>query len=282
MKYSWYREDAISYGIIQVSVANMRAHSVFQAELVNQTLMGNIVSILDKRDDFYLIQNWDGYMGWVNKHEILIGDTELAEQWEESEKVMMRENHGLIFREPDDNSQILSDLVPCILLKKLGQKAGYIQIEMPDKQIGYVKKDLLMEDKEYRMIKISGEKIVLQAQKFMGIPYLWGGNSSKGFDCSGLVQTVFRLYNATLPRDSGPMSREGKNIPISESCHDYQKGDLLFFGKTANRINHVAIYTGDGLYVHSRGKVGINSLDSNHPLYEEYLKCLFVKVQRII
>jgi cell wall-associated NlpC family hydrolase len=78
------------------------------------------------------------------------------------------------------------------------------------------------------------------------------------------------------------MSKEGKNVPLEKDFKQYKIGDLLFFGKTATRINHVAIYIGDGLYIHSRGKVGINSLDANHPLYEEYLKSLFVKVQRII
>ena len=282
MKYPWYHEDAISYGIVKVSVANIHAQSVFQAELVNQTLMGNIVSILDKRDDFYLIQNWDGYIGWVNKHEITVGNAEMAEQWQKSEKIIVIENYGLVYSEPDINSQTVSDLVPCILLKKVGQHTDYIKIEMPDNQEGYVKKELLLAEEEYRRIKISKEKMVKQAQKFLGIPYLWGGNSSKGFDCSGFVQTVFRLFNVELPRDSGPMSREGKNIPLVKNFDKYEIGDLMFFGKTATRINHVAIYIGDGLYIHSRGKVGINSLDPNHSLYEDYLRSLFVKVQRVI
>jgi SH3-like domain-containing protein len=282
MKFSWYREDAISYGIIKVSVANMRAQAVFQAELVNQTLMGNIVSILDKRDDFFLVQNWDGYIGWVSKHEISVGDFEMAENWQKSKKVMMRENYGLVYREPDDKSPVLSDLVSCILLKKITQKSDYLEVELPDLRIGYLKKDLMLEEKEYRNIKITKEDVVLQSQNFLGIPYLWGGNSSKAFDCSGFVQTVFRLYNFELPRDSGPMSREGNDIPISQSDNDYEAGDLLFFGKTATRINHVAISLSNGLYIHSRGKVGINSLDPGHALYEDYLKSLLVKVKRIL
>ena len=130
MNYPWIREDALSYGIIKVSVANMRAHSVFQSELVNQTLMGTIVSILDKRDDFYLIQNWDGYIGWVNKHEISIGDIDFAREWEESEKIMITENYGQIHSLPETKDQILSDLVPCIFLKKLSDKSHYIEIEL--------------------------------------------------------------------------------------------------------------------------------------------------------
>lgn len=282
MNYPWFRDDAIAYGIINVSVANMRAQSVFQAELVNQTLMGNIVSVLDKRDDYLLVQNWDGYIGWISKHEITIGDAELAREWYESQKVMMRGNYGLVFSEPADTSHILSDLVPCILLKKRSQNTPYIEVELPDRQTGYVKTSQFMDEDKYLKQKISAEDLLNQAQKFLGIPYLWGGNSTKGFDCSGFVQTLFRLFNFELPRDSGPMSREGQNIPLSEDFHTYAAGDLFFFGKTAQRINHVAIYMGEGLYIHSRGKVRINSLDQIHPLYEDYLKSLFVKVQRVI
>ena len=278
---SWIREDAIGYGIVNVSVANMRAQSVFQSELVNQTLMGNIVSLLDRRDDFYLVQNWDGYIGWVSKHEIFTGKLSLAKEWIDSEKVMMRKNYGLVYSEPVEDSPIISDLVPCIFLKKVGDEDDFIKVELPDKKNGYVKRYLFISDQEYRNINISADKVTTLAKTFLGIPYLWGGNSSKGFDCSGYVQTVFRLLNFSLPRDSGPMSREGTTIPLSEKITGYRPGDLFFFGKTANRINHVAIYLGDGLYIHSRGKVMINSLDKSHPLYEDYLKSLFVKVQRV-
>jgi hypothetical protein len=281
MNYPWIREDAIGYGIINVSVANMRSQSVFQSELVNQTLMGNIVSLLDQRDDFYLVQNWDGYIGWISKHEIFVADLSLTKEWHGSEKVMMRKNYSLIYSEPAEDSQIISDLVPCILLKKLDDEADFLKVEFPDKQIGYVKKYLFISHKEYLNIDISVDKVTTLARTFLGIPYLWGGNSSKGFDCSGFVQTVFRLLNFILPRDSGPMSREGKTIPLTEKMTDYRPGDLFFFGKTVNRINHVAIYLGNGLYIHARGKVQINSLDKNHPLYEDYLRSLFVKVQRV-
>ena len=282
MNYPWFREDATHYGIVNVSVANMRAQSVFQAELVNQTLLGNIISILDKRDDYLLVQNWDGYIGWISKHEIWIGDAALARDWYESEKVMMRENYGLVYRQPDLHSEIISDLVPCIFLKKRKQDSKYLEVELPDSQIGYVPADQFIDQKSLQKPEFSVESMMIQARKFLGIPYLWGGNSTKGFDCSGFVQTVFRMFHVELPRDSGPMSREGQNIPISEIFHAYAPGDLLFFGKTDRRINHVAIYVGDGLYIHSRGKVRINSLDPVHPLYEDYLKSLFVKVQRVI
>ena len=282
MEKYWQHEDAIAHGIIKISVADIRAQSVFQSEMVNQTLLGTIVPILDKRDEFYLIQNWDGYWGWVNKHTLIVGDLALAESWHAARHIVCMANYGLVYRQSNENSEILSDLVPGAILKKLKDGKNFTQVELPDRQPGFVRKDLVADEADWQKNKISKQKIMVQAKKFLGVPYLWGGNSAKGFDCSGFVQTVFRLLNVSLPRDSGPMSRVGQNVPLDNGSQDFQVGDLLFFGKSAKRINHVAIYLGDNLYIHSRGKVGINSLDPKHTLYEDYLKSLFVKVQRII
>ncbi len=281
MEKYWLHEDAVSYGIVQYSVVNMRAQSVFQSELVNQVLLGTIVPVLDKRDEFYLIRNWDGYQGWISRHGLVPGDKKLAERWLKSQQVMVRENYGVVYSQPQDESDIITDLVPCAVLRKTGVIEGYVTIEMPDGQAGYVKKEILIDKDQQEKIEISGKKIIRQARKFLGIPYLWGGNSSKGFDCSGLVQTVFRLLNVELPRDSGPMSRIGETILLEGGPDNFKVGDLLFFGKSVKRINHVAIYIGEGFYIHSRGKVGINSLIPDHPLYNDYLRSLFVKVQRV-
>jgi cell wall-associated NlpC family hydrolase len=282
MENYWLNDEAVSYGIVQYSVVNMRAYSVFQSELINQVLLGTVVAILDQRDEFYLIQSWDGYRGWVSRHALVTGDEKMAEDWSQSRQVMVRENYGVVCSEPDKESDIITDLVPCAFLKTTGTVEHFFAIEMPGRQAGYVKKGLVIEREKQEKIKISGEKIIEQARKFLGIPYLWGGNSSKGFDCSGFVQTVFRMLNVYLPRDSGPQSRDGETILLEGGPDTFRVGDLLFFGKSAKRINHVAIYIGNGLYIHSRGKVGINSLLPEHPQYNDYLKKLFVKVQRVI
>jgi SH3-like domain-containing protein len=281
MKKYWYHEDAIAYGIIKISVADIRAQSVFQSEMVNQTLLGTIVTILDKRDEFYLIQNQDGYWGWVNKHTLITGDQKLVEDWHQAKRIIFTANYGLVYSQPDENSEVITDLVPCSILKKLEEGTKFTGVELPDQQSGFVKNELIADETEQQKVEISPPRIAEQAKKFLGVPYLWGGISPKGFDCSGFVQIVFRLLNVDLPRDSGPMSRVGQNIPIEHGSQVFQTGDLLFFGKSIKRINHVAIYLGSDLYIHSRGKVGINSLNPSHPLYEDYLKTLFVKVQRV-
>ena len=246
MNYPWFREDAINYGIVNVSVANMRSQSVFQAELVNQTLLGNIVSILDKRDDYFLVQNWDGYIGWISKHEIWIGDAELARDWYESEKVMMRENYGLVYRQPDIHSEILSDLVPCTFLKLNKQNSDYLEVELPDKQVGFVSTDNFIDQKRLQKLEFSVEDMIIQARKFLGIPYLWGGNSTKGFDCSGFVQYVYAHFGIRTTRTTYTQVHQGVYVPRDK----LQPGDLVFFAKRGN-VHHVGLYIGENCYIHA-------------------------------
>lgn len=87
----------------------------------------------------------------------------------------------------------------------------------------------------------SGASIVAQARRFLGVRYLWGGLSSWGFDCSGLVWDVFRVHGLTIPRDADPQFRSGRRVPTGA----LRPGDLLFYG-TQSYVHHVAIYAGGG------------------------------------
>ncbi len=94
------------------------------------------------------------------------------------------------------------------------------------------------------------EELVRTAQSFLGVPYLWGGASmDTGFDCSGLTMTVYQLNGFDIPRTSGEQFTAG--APVGRSA--LEKGDLLFFAKTGNRVSHVGVYAGDGWFIHSPG-----------------------------
>ncbi len=280
IQWNWQSPEALKYGIVSISVANIRRLSVFQSELVNQTLMGTIVQILDERDEFYYIRNWDDYTGWVSKLSLTVVDEDGAREWWKSEKVMVTENYGIVRSSPDATGEILTDLVPCVELKYLRTVNNFHQVELPDGRIGFLTEKIVRREAEQHSLRVSSQFIVETARSFLGIPYLWGGTSAKGFDCSGFVQTVFRLLNIQLPRDTGPMSRKGSEIQPIDPSH-LQTGDLIFFGKALNRINHVAIYLGNGQYIHAYGRVRINSMIPGDVLYNERLHKLMVKAVRI-
>jgi hypothetical protein len=112
-------------------------------------------------------------------------------------------------------------------------------------------------------------------QQFLGVPYVWGGKSPKGFDCSGLVQFVFGLHGLWLPRDSVDQFAAGVTGSGSAAA-----GDLLFFGNP--KISHVAVQFDGEHYLHARGTVRLNSLDPQHPLYDEALARQYRGFQRVL
>ncbi len=279
-----YFDDSDKQGlaIISISVANIRRLPVFQSELLNQTLLGTIVAYYDFQNDFYYIQNRDGHFGWVNKHSLIPVSDEKAHYWYHHPKIYVHANYAVIRKADPSNGLIITDVVPTISLPVKQINGSYATVELPTGEEGFLPRETFLTEEEQQAIPATGEQVVLFAKKFLGVPYLWGGTSAKGFDCSGFVQTVYRLLNIDLPRDSGQMFTVGTPVGTGKEESDLQPGDLIFFGKNRRRINHVAIYMGEGLYIHARGKVTINSIRPEHPLFEPYLFDLIIEAQRIL
>lgn len=282
MKYNWLNKDATDYGIVNVSVANLRLQPIYQSELVNQLILGTIVPVFEEQNDFYYIQNWDGYLGWINKHTLILGNQKMAEDWQNASHVMAIENYGVIRKNENRESEVITDLVPCSLVKQLDNNAKFTRVELPDGQLGVVESSVIVDEKSQLNVKATKESLAGISKRFLGIPYLWGGTSTKGFDCSGFVQTVFRLLNISLPRDAKKMVEIGKEIHVEKDFGNLEIGDLLFFGKTLRRITHVAISLGGTLFIHSEGCVRVNSLKPDHSAFNEYRRKTFLTAKRIL
>ncbi|MFN3695516.1 MAG: C40 family peptidase, partial [Ignavibacterium sp.] len=161
-------------------------------------------------------------------------------------------------------------------------------VEFPDKRTAYVQKSESEKfDKWYSSLNPSGESILNTAYRFMGVPYLWGGTSSKGMDCSGFTKTVYFLNGIILPRDASQQVHTGELVDVKNGWENLEAGDLLFFGSKANgerkeRITHVAIYIGDGDFIHAAGRVRINSFNKAKPYYSEYRDNAFIRAKRIL
>jgi cell wall-associated NlpC family hydrolase len=134
------------------------------------------------------------------------------------------------------------------------------------------------------------EGVVQTALQFHGIPYLWGGTSSKNIDCSGLVANAYFLNGTQLPRDGDLQSLCGREVSTRYTADGLEPGDLLFFGRKATEdqeedITHVALYIGNGEFIHSAGwreRVSINSLDPARDNYIERYPEIYIRTVRII
>jgi gamma-D-glutamyl-L-lysine dipeptidyl-peptidase len=135
-----------------------------------------------------------------------------------------------------------------------GRSRGWIRVELPDGSRGVVRARLAPRPRAF-----TPAGLVAHARRLVGVPYLWGGRSGWGLDCSGLVQLAADLAGLDLPRDARDQSRAGRAVG-ARKAEGLLPGDLLFFGPSPARTTHVAIYVGAGKYVHSLGWVRENSL----------------------
>ncbi len=276
------------FGIITVSVANMRNDPKESAELGSQVLMGTIVKIWKKKNGYAYIQSPDTYLGWVDTDQLYRVTEKEAEQWRKVKKVFVKEFSEIIHEQPNANSFPVSDVVGGSVLKHIGGDAQWIKVGIADGREGYIKKSSVIDFHDWGTVLCPVPDNIERTGKFlMGVPYLWGGTSVKGVDCSGFTKTVFLLNGQLLNRDANQQAEQGVDIEPGKNFQNLRKGDLLFFGKKegngkAERIVHVGIYLGDRVFIHSSGKVQLSSFNPDSKLYDEYNLRRFVRARRVI
>lgn len=279
--------DAI-WGVIYNSVGTLRAEPRYGSELVSQGLLGTPVKILEKHGGWLRIQTPDKYIGWMNGSVKTMTKSDLH-QYLQKPKVIVISVSTYSSDKPKHYSLPVSDLVAGNMLVIKGSKGKFYHVDYPDGREAYVRKSDVMKTSDWlKSIELTGESIVNTACRFMGVPYLWGGTSPKGMDCSGFTKTVYFMHGIILPRDASQQVWSGKLIDSSGDFSDALPGDLLFFGSKATddnpkeRVVHVGIYLGNNRFIHASDYVHINSLDPADPLYDEFNANRYLRTKRII
>jgi hypothetical protein len=270
------------YALVNVSVGNLRRQPKHSAELVDQVLMGMPVRLLKKQSYWYLIQTHYDYLGWITRGTLeRITSNELS-QYEASNRYILNTNFEHILNEPLPGSQIISDAVLGCVIRAGERKGNWITTVLPDGREGYLPYLAVKPYKAYGKNKtINRKTIVARAKQLTGVPYLWGGHSTKAFDCSGFTSTVFRTAGYTLPRDAYMQAKEGEEIIPNEDYSNVIPGDLIFFG-SEKRITHVGICLGGSYFIHCSSDVHVNSLDEKDVLFNRHRKRSFRHIKRII
>jgi len=275
------------WGLVNVSVCNIRFISSYDAEMVSQALMGTPVRILKREGGWMLMQTPDMYLGWVDGDAISARSVNEHNNWKSSSRLFYTGKTGDIY---GDRSmvKVISDIVTGCILETIGSDKGVFEVKLPDGRTGFIPADKAIPLEKLTVEEyLNQQNLVSTAGSFMGIPYLWGGTSSKGFDCSGFVKTVYFLNGMILDRDASQQFRNGIRLRIRrESIPDsLKKGDLLFFGSAQRgrpRASHVGMYIGDTEFIHCSGMVRINSLDSTRANFSRFRRDSFLGVRRII
>jgi uncharacterized protein YgiM (DUF1202 family) len=266
-------------GIVNVSVGNVRSEPAQAAEMSTQILLGTKVKIVEKSktNNWYLIEMPDKYRGWIEGGAISRLDSMEFEKYKGlGTDLIVTKTQSKVFKFPNDKSEIVSELIWHNRLKGILKKGKFWQIHLADGTKGYVaQKDL----QSYQIwlkdhFNVNPQKLIQTAYQLIGIPYLWGGTSIKGLDCSGFTKVIYRDNGLELPRDASQQAREGDLVDSTKNWQNLKTGDLLFFGeKKSNgtyKVVHVGIWEGNQTYLHASERTRRASMNTNSPDFDEY------------
>ena len=233
----------MSKSICQVSVAPVRKEPSDSSEMVTQLLFGELCEILEVKQQWVKIKIYfDGYEGWVDYKQVsILSEIEFAN---------FSQDHSYI-SEPFSLLILNNQPFPVTIGAEVhGAIDNSVFKLAPDKHF-FIDETLLKGKKKK-------DQILELAFKYINTPYLWGGKTTYGIDCSGLVQMVYKLAGYKLPRDAGQQALEGQVLSFIEEA---EPGDLAFFENQDGKIIHVGFILPDQKILHAHGKVRIDNLD---------------------
>ncbi len=241
--------------IVTAALAPLQSEPKISAARVNEVLHGEVLDVLERREEWLRIRAPDGYIAWLHAGYVATGPTDWAEDWEERATAR----------------SLSADILTTEGRRRLptGARVAFRRgvVELADGQRGAVAAGNIRREQELR---VEARHLALPelAQKwYAGAPYLWGGRTEWGIDCSGLAQAVYAARGVALPRDSDQQFGQGQEIAMAPDGAGYEAGDLLFFAERG-RVSHVALWAGAGRIVHaalSRGGVGGDNLFGDEP-----------------
>ena len=233
------------YGICRVSVSYLRATASDKAEVVSQLLFGDHVEIIEKQEHWWLVKNgYDEYKGWLDFRQLVsISENQFLEM--QSCKLFAPLNFNNTITAQDGTFYHLSPGSNLPFLKD-----DYCFIGEEKFKLGFLPHDCASVDFK--------SAIENTAKFFLNIPYLWGGRHLFGIDCSGFVQTVYKMLGLKINRDAAQQAEQGEVVDFLATAI---LGDLAFFDNQEGRITHVGLMLGNNQIIHSSAKVRIDPID---------------------
>jgi len=219
-----------------------------KSEMVTQVLFGETFNIQEEKGNWLLIQTHvDTYEGWIDRKQAHIVTPEFIEKTKSSTTHVVAEKTLVCYCKNDSTFILLGKGCHLPLLANNTFHLGEKVYTTTGKGKAIPK-------------KFNASKIAETAMDYLNTPYLWGGRSIMGIDCSGLVQVVYHMRGLDLPRDAAQQAVYGDAIDFIDEA---MPGDLAFFDNLSGEIIHVGIIIGPGKILHASGQVRIDNIDHN-------------------
>ncbi len=250
---------------IKLSMATLRTSGRHAAEVACQGIMGMPVKVLEINDEdgWAHVQMPDDYIAWVPTSSLAYKTPAQLAAWRSAKRVIVSVYSSELTSAAKDGETV-SDLVMGCILEVKGSKGKMVNVVTPDGREGWVPAADVQDVDAWAAQSFDANLILRVAKRLLGSSYMWGANTTKATDCSGLVKVCYYANGIILQRDASQQALTGMKI-AGDQWQQCRQGDLLFFGNsTTGRVTHVGIYMQDGNYIHCSGQVKVNSLDPNN------------------
>jgi len=241
--------------VISTAVAPIHKEPSFLSEMVTQVLIWESVQILEESDNWAHVIMADGYNGWLHSFYFCQSEALVSNFQYLTKRVTP------VYRELDNIDTIVSILSFGSKIPICEKLDTYSKIYLPDGSFAYM-------DYQEEIDAYNRQSIITLAESLQGVPYLWGGKSSFGYDCSGFVQMILKVIDISIKRDASLQMDTNDLVKID--MNQAQPGDLIFFSNN-NIINHVGFIIDEGKIIHCSGQVKIESIIEGNSNFNEKL-----------
>lgn len=270
--------DELVHAVVTSAVAPMLAGARVQTTQVSQVVLGSRLVVLRRSGRWLQCRAADGYIGWIHAGYVALKDEADARAWDaggEGEPWLALGGQVL-----DASGEVMMRLPWGA--RVLREDAEVVRL--PDGRAGKPEGELVPAALRPIAFPADGAAVCRTAARWLGVPYLWGGVTMGGVDCSGFVQQLWKLHGRVIPRDSDQQSRFGEAVDPGPRFENLRPGDLCFFAEDEGRVTHVVMSTGGAKIIHAslgNGGVARNDLTGRRS-YERELRRLLHNARRVV